>query len=138
MDLDKKIGKLLWELGITPQYLGGQYMACALELTVKDPKKLCMVTKVLYPEVARRYGTTWQSVDRDMRTVIQLSSRSGGLRRLEHLGSGIQSRLPSPRRMVSMLNYLLLTDPDTGAASPGADRPAHASPVGTQEPPGPY
>ena len=38
--------------------------ACA-----EEPERLLLVTKWLYPDVAKQYGTNWKAVERDIRTV---------------------------------------------------------------------
>lgn len=68
--LQKRIRALLHSLGIDVRYIGFYYLAYALELTVCEPERLCMVTKWLYPDVARQFGTDWQLVERAMRYAI--------------------------------------------------------------------
>ena len=61
---------LLRRLGITSNYKGFSYTAYAMVLCAEQPELLLLVTKKLYPAVAKRYGTTWQAVERTIRTVI--------------------------------------------------------------------
>ncbi len=61
---------LLHRLGVTANYKGYAYAAYAAALCVERPDLLLLVTKNLYPEVARRYQTTWQAVERGIRSVI--------------------------------------------------------------------
>ena len=53
---------LLHRLGVTANYKGYAYAAYAAALCVERPDLLLLVTKNLYPEVARRYQTTWHTV----------------------------------------------------------------------------
>lgn len=64
---------LLHRLGITANHRGYFYAAYAVYLVEKQPERLLLVTKWLYPDVARKYGTTWQCVERNIRTVIALA-----------------------------------------------------------------
>lgn len=64
---------LLHRLGITANHRGYFYTAYAVCLVEKQPERLLLVTKWLYPDVARKYGTTWQCVERNIRTVIALA-----------------------------------------------------------------
>ena len=45
------------------------HMAYAVSLCVEQPDRLLLVTKWLYPEVAKQYSTNWKAVERNIRTV---------------------------------------------------------------------
>lgn len=64
---------LLRRLGVTENYKGFWYAAYAAALTSIDPDSLLLVTKRLYPDVARRFGTTWKAVERNLRTVVYIA-----------------------------------------------------------------
>ena len=61
---------LLRGLGLTADYTGFFYTSYAVWLCLQQPERLLLVTKWLYPAVAKHYGTTWKNVERDIRTVI--------------------------------------------------------------------
>lgn len=63
------IYNLLYRLGVTANYTGFFHTACAVLLCVEQPDWLLVVTKWLYPEVAKRYQTNWKAVERNIRTV---------------------------------------------------------------------
>lgn len=65
--------KLLLCLGITPNYKGFHFLLTCLELLQSDPMALLQVTKSLYPVVAKHHNTSWRTVERDLRTVVNLS-----------------------------------------------------------------
>lgn len=67
------IRNLLYSLGITERYAGFVHLSYALHLTVRQPEQLAYITKDLYPTVARRYHTNWRSVERNIRTVIDVA-----------------------------------------------------------------
>lgn len=69
MEPQKKIEDLLNRLGVTANYTGFFYMSTAIMLCIEHPELLTMITKQLYPEVARQYKTNWRSVERNIRTV---------------------------------------------------------------------
>ncbi len=48
------------------------YMAQALRLSLQDPNRLLLVTKRLYPDVARDLGTNWKSVERSLRRAVDI------------------------------------------------------------------
>ena len=63
-----EIYNLLYRLGLTANYTGFFYLSCAVSLCLERPDRLLLVTKWLYPEVARRYQTNWKAVERNIRT----------------------------------------------------------------------
>ena len=58
-----EIYNLLYQLGVTANYTGFFYTAYAVSLCAEQPDRLLLVTKWLYPEVARQYKTTWKAVE---------------------------------------------------------------------------
>ena len=63
-----EIYDLLYRLGVTANYTGFIHTACAVSLCVEQPERLLLVTKWLYPEVAKQYNTNWKAVERNIRT----------------------------------------------------------------------
>ena len=61
---------MLCRLGATANYRGFSYTAYAVLLCVQQQDRLLLVTKWLYPDVAKRYGTNWKAVERNIRTVV--------------------------------------------------------------------
>ena len=53
---------MLCRLGATANYRGFSYTAYAVLLCVQQQDRLLLVTKWLYPDVAKRYGTNWKAV----------------------------------------------------------------------------
>ena len=107
------IQRVLWDLNIPPSYLGAHYLAYAELLVLEDQNRLTMVTKWLYPEVASRYHTSWQSVERNIRTVIALCWNQDGGVMMGNLMGCTFTRKPSPTRMIQALARYLLQMPDT-------------------------
>ena len=60
---------LLYRLGATANYTGFFHTVYAVSLCARQPDRLLLVTKWLYPEVARQYKTNWKAVERNIRTV---------------------------------------------------------------------
>lgn len=67
------IYNLLYRLGITANYTGFFYASFAAYLVLQQPERLLFVTKWLYPEVAKHYGTTWNCVERNIRTISDIA-----------------------------------------------------------------
>ncbi|WP_317380607.1 sporulation initiation factor Spo0A C-terminal domain-containing protein [uncultured Intestinimonas sp.] len=61
---------ILFQLGITPNYAGFHQMLTALEIVEANPETLTLVTKWLYPAVAKRHQTNWKQVERNLRIIV--------------------------------------------------------------------
>lgn len=84
--MSAKIYDLLYQLGVTANYTGFFHTAYAVSLCAQQPDRLLLVTKRLYPEVARQYQTNWKAVERNIRTVGSIIWRENRplLERLAH------------------------------------------------------
>ena len=70
--MDAEHSSILNQLGIrSGEYKGGEYAEYAVSLVLEDYNKMINVTRVLYPEVAKHFGTTPSCVEKDMRMVVQ-------------------------------------------------------------------
>ena len=67
------IQDLLYSLGITAKYVGFFYTSCAVHLATQNPERLLLITKWLYPEVAKKYGTSWYNVEKNIRFAVALA-----------------------------------------------------------------
>lgn len=93
---------LLNRLGATANYVGFFYLAYAIRLAVEDPGRLRLVTKCLYPDVAKYYGTKWTCVERNIRTIIAVMWDSNPTLLAEVVGFPVSVR-PRCARMVAIL-----------------------------------
>lgn len=62
---------MLINLGITGNYSAADYISDAVSLGLKDWNYLEMITKLLYPEIAKKYNTTVSRVERAIRVAIE-------------------------------------------------------------------
>lgn len=62
------ISDMLYRLGLTANYIGFSYLASAVLMVSQDSSRLLLITKRLYPEVAKEYGTNWKAVERGIRS----------------------------------------------------------------------
>ena len=58
---------------VSANYKGFLHTAYAVSLCVEQQDRLLLVTKWLYPDVARKYGTNWKAVERNIRTVSTIA-----------------------------------------------------------------
>ena len=75
--LDKKISKLLHDLGMPSHIKGYQYIRDAIIMMHNDSSYFSRITKQLYPELANRYETTSSRVERAIRHAIEVCWNRG-------------------------------------------------------------
>ena len=64
------IYNILYQLGAVANTVTFFYTSYAILLSIQDPDRLEQVTKLLYPDVAKYYGTTKEAVERGIRRTI--------------------------------------------------------------------
>lgn len=62
---------LLKKLGVNPAIKGWTYLNEAIQMSVDDPKVMEMVTKIMYPAIAKKYDTTHTRVERAIRHAVE-------------------------------------------------------------------
>ncbi|MCM1145372.1 MAG: sporulation initiation factor Spo0A C-terminal domain-containing protein [Blautia sp.] len=71
------ISGLMLELGIPAHLRGYQYLRTAISMCVEDMELIGSVTKLLYPDLAKKYMTTDQKIERAIRNAIEVSWERG-------------------------------------------------------------
>ena len=82
-DLETTVTEVIHELGVPAHIKGYQYLREAIILTINDMEIINAVTKVLYPAVAKKYGTTPSRVERAIRHAIEVAWDRGDLETLQ-------------------------------------------------------
>ncbi|MCI5640553.1 MAG: sporulation initiation factor Spo0A C-terminal domain-containing protein, partial [Lachnospiraceae bacterium] len=85
---------------------GYQYIRSSVLLSLRDGSMLNFVTKSLYPEVAKIYGTTTGSVERAIRHAIVVAWERGNREAIKQLYGydyGIHSRRPTNSEFLSLV-----------------------------------
>jgi len=75
--LERYVTKLMLELGIPAHLRGYQYVREAILRSHKDMELVASVTKLLYPEISKKYRATDQKVERAIRNAIEVSWNRG-------------------------------------------------------------
>ncbi|MFQ8982953.1 MAG: sporulation initiation factor Spo0A C-terminal domain-containing protein [Evtepia sp.] len=109
-----EIYDLLYRLGITANYTGFFHMGYAVKLCCERPERLLMVTKWVYPEVAKHYQTNGRAVERNIRTVGKVLG-SKTVRRWSSW-PGVPSDKPGNAQLLAMLSHCLLVQLASEAA----------------------
>ena len=82
-DLERQVTAIIHEIGVPAHIKGYQYLREAIGLAVADMEVINAVTKVLYPAVAKKYGTTASRVERAIRHAIEVAWDRGDLETLQ-------------------------------------------------------
>ena len=109
--MDKRsydIFDLLLQLGISANYTGFFQTARAVELCRAEPERLLLVTKRVYPEVARLCGTSRSAVERNIRTVCGIAWKNNRCL-LEQLAHKPFPQKPHNAQFLAILLYNLPT-----------------------------
>lgn len=72
-DLDSEITSILHEVGVPAHIKGYMYLREAIAMIYNDIEILGSITKKLYPEIARTFGTTSSRVERAIRHAIEIA-----------------------------------------------------------------
>ena len=81
--LESTVTAIIHEIGVPAHIKGYQYLREAIMITVDDMDVINAVTKVLYPEVAKRFNTTPSRVERAIRHAIEVAWDRGDLETLQ-------------------------------------------------------
>ena len=72
-DLETQVTKVIHQIGVPAHIKGYQYLRTAILMVISDKDIINAVTKVLYPTVAKQYGTTSSRVERAIRHAIEVA-----------------------------------------------------------------
>lgn len=75
--LERRIGELLFSLGMPANQKGYRYIVWALKRVEEDPEQLTLLTKSLYVEIAKHFHSNQNAVERAMRNAIGNAYRNG-------------------------------------------------------------
>lgn len=76
-ELEVKITAIFREMGFPIHIKGGSYTRDAIKMCVIDPDLLGLITKKLYPDIAKKYLTTPSRVERAIRHAIEVTWTRG-------------------------------------------------------------
>lgn len=82
-NLETLVTSVIHEIGVPAHIKGYQYLREAIVIAVGDMEVINAVTKVLYPEVARRFDTTASRVERAIRHAIEVAWDRGDIETLQ-------------------------------------------------------
>lgn len=86
-NLDSEITEMLHEIGVPAHIKGYMYLRESIMMVYKNIDVLGAITKVLYPEVANRFGTTASRVERAIRHAIEIAWVRGNVEAISEIFS---------------------------------------------------
>ncbi|MBQ9991296.1 MAG: sporulation initiation factor Spo0A C-terminal domain-containing protein [Lachnospiraceae bacterium] len=80
-----EVTRLMLEIGVPVHLKGYHYLREAICLTAEDMELVGSVTKLLYPQIAKRFVTTDGKVERAVRNAIEVSWERGNAEMFEQI-----------------------------------------------------
>ena len=118
-DLERQVTAIIHEIGVPAHIKGYQYLREAIGLAVADMEVINAVTKVLYPAVAKKFGTTASRVERALRHAIEVAWDRGDLETLQkYFGYTVSNAKgkPTNSEFIAMIADRISLDRDPEAA----------------------
>ncbi|RYM06007.1 sporulation transcription factor Spo0A [Sporolactobacillus sp. THM7-7] len=78
-DLNASITNIIHEIGVPAHIKGYMYLREAISMVYHDIELLGSITKVLYPDIAKKYKTTPSRVERAIRHAIEVAWSRGNI-----------------------------------------------------------
>lgn len=95
--LEIHITDIIHQIGVPAHIKGYHYLREGIMMTVKDSSMINSVTKILYPTIAKKYGTTSSRVERAIRHAIEVAWDRGDIDTLNaYFGFTIQNNRGKP------------------------------------------
>lgn len=111
--LESTVTEIIHEIGVPAHIKGYQYLREAIIITINDMDVINAVTKVLYPTVAKKYGTTPSRVERAIRHAIEVAWDRGDLETLQRFFGYTVSNIkgkPTNSEFIAMIADRLCLD----------------------------
>jgi len=84
-DLESEITNILHEMGVPAHIKGYLYLRESIDMVYNDIELLGSITKVLYPDVAKKYKTTASRVERAIRHAIEVAWNRGNIEAISNI-----------------------------------------------------
>ena len=85
MNTRAAISDLLKELGVPAHVRGYKYLRRAIEIVYEAPADTPGITTVIYPQIAKEFGSSTSCVERSIRHAIEISWDRGNIDKLNEL-----------------------------------------------------
>lgn len=112
LELEREITNAILEIGIPAHVKGYHYVRAAILMAIQSPESVNSITKVTYPTVAKKFGTSPSRVERAIRHAIEVAWDRGNVEVLNRIfGYSVSDRKgkPTNSEFVAMIaDYLRL------------------------------
>lgn len=78
-NLDSEITSIIHEIGVPAHIKGYMYLREAISMVYHDIELLGSITKILYPDIAKKFNTTASRVERAIRHAIEVAWSRGNI-----------------------------------------------------------
>lgn len=96
-DIEYRVTNILHKMGVPAHIKGYSFLRQSIMLSVEDPEIISLVTKRLYPDIAKANGTTASRVERAIRHAIEVAWDRGNVDVLnEYFGYTINNMRGKP------------------------------------------
>jgi hypothetical protein len=96
-EINRRISNIFITIGLPPHIKGYQYLRCAIKICIKKTEIISFITKCLYPDVAKEFGTTPSKVERAIRHAIEVCWNRGKIDAINNFfGSAIFTKYDRP------------------------------------------
>lgn len=111
-DLAKEVTKYMREIGIPVDVKGYGYIREAILMTFVDRSVLTQVMKILYPGIAKKFGTTPSKVEKAIRTAIEITWSRGNWETIKGLFgySANREKRPSNSEFIALITDQICLD----------------------------
>lgn len=106
--IEHEIQLMLLDLGIPTTLLGFLYLTYAVQLSLASFEYISRLSKLLYVEVAEKYQTDPQSVERCIRHAIKVTF-AAGLNDYAATLFDANGKTPTPAEFLSRMYFYLIT-----------------------------
>lgn len=79
VDIEKQITTIMHDIGVPAHIKGYLYLREAISLVYNDLELLGSITKILYPDIAKKFNTTSSRVERAIRHAIEVAWSRGNI-----------------------------------------------------------
>ena len=100
---DYVIEKMLLQLGVNKSYVGFNYTVQAVNLVLEDESKITLISKWLYPDIAKTNSTSIECVERNIRTIVNTIWYKGNKELLQSYSLTNLTEKPNNTQFISIL-----------------------------------
>ena len=104
---EAEIEELIRALGVSGDYTGFCYLVMAVKIVLDNAESIQAITKEVYPDIAKYYGTTMKAVERSIRTARDVIWKSANRSTLDAImGCHITEKPKNSKLIDGIAHYI--------------------------------